>query len=342
MSNPEHIEILKQGAKAWNKWRDENPKLEPDLKAADLMEVDLRKANLRYADLGFAELYLANLSGADLRSADLSYANLIEANLSNSNLSWAHLTSTDLSSANLCGANLNEADLAYTNFLGTQFDGTNFSGAEIMGTIFGNNDLSVAKGIATVKHYGPATIGIDTIYRSKGNIPEVFLRGCGVPDDFIALTRSLTEVGKNLQYYSCFISYSGKDQKFADKLYVDLQNSGVRCWFAPEDLRIGDKIRVRIDESIEGHDKLLVILSKNSIESEWVEKEVETAMERERTQKRIILFPVKLDDEVMNVPSGWAADIRRTRNVGDFHKWRKSELYQKALEKLLRDLKAEV
>jgi hypothetical protein len=86
-------------------------------------------------------------------------------------------------------------------------------------------------------------------------------------------------VAHPIQFYSCFISYSSKDQEFADRLYADLQNKGVRCWFAPEDLKIGDRIRDRIDESIRLRDKLLLILSESSIASEWVEHEVESALE---------------------------------------------------------------
>jgi hypothetical protein len=115
----------------------------------------------------------------------------------------------------------------------------------------------------------------------------------------------------------------------------------VRCWYAAEDLEIGEKIRVGIDKSIRVHDKLLLILSKNSIESEWVEKEVETAMERERQQRRAILFPIRLDDAVQKIEVGWAADVRRSRNVGDFRRWKSRDAYSKAFERLLRDLKAE-
>jgi hypothetical protein len=51
-----------------------------------------------------------------------------------------------------------------------------------------------------------------------------------------------------IQYYSCFISYSTKDQDFADRIYTDLQQNGVRCWFAPHDLPIGGKILDEISE----------------------------------------------------------------------------------------------
>ena len=63
-------------------------------------------------------------------------------------------------------------------------------------------------------------------------------------------------VGSPIDYYSCFISYSSKDQAFAERLHADLQSKGVRCWFAPHDIRIGDRFRARIDESIRMYDKL--------------------------------------------------------------------------------------
>jgi hypothetical protein len=133
-----------------------------------------------------------------------------------------------------------------------------------------------------VVHHGPSVISIDTIYFSHGHIPDIFLRGAGVPDPMIDYMHSLVESMNPIDYYSCFISYSSKDENFANRLYADLQNKGVRCWFAPEDMKIGDKIRPRIDEAIRIHDKLLLVLSKHSVESDWVEKEVETALEKER------------------------------------------------------------
>lgn len=150
-------------------------------------------------------------------------------------------------------------------------------------------------------------------------------------------------VSTSLEFFSCFISYSSKDQRFAERLYDDLRKQGIRCWFAPEDLRIGERLRTGIDESIRRCDKLLLVLSKNSISSDWVEKEVETAMERERerSQKQVVLLPIRLDDTVMEIKSGWPADIRRARNIGDFRQWEMPAAYEKALARLLRDLKRE-
>jgi hypothetical protein len=106
-------------------------------------------------------------------------------------------------------------------------------------------------------------------------------------------------------------------------------------------MKIGDRIRARIDEVIRLHERLILVLSANSINSDWVEKEVETAFERERETKSTVLFPVRLDDAVMESKTGWAADIRRSRHIGDFRSWKDHDGYLKAFDRLLRDLKVE-
>lgn len=144
-----------------------------------------------------------------------------------------------------------------------------------------------------------------------------------------------------IEYYSAFISYSSKDEDFARHLYNDLQVNNVRCWFAPEDLKIGDKFRERIDESIRLYDKLLVILSEHSVASDWVEDEVTRALDRERQQAgRLVLFPIRLDDAVLTAQPAWASGIRLKRHIGDFSRWKDHDAYQTAFTRLLRDLKA--
>jgi TIR domain len=215
----------------------------------------------------------------------------------------------------------------------------NLSEAHLWNTVFGDVDLSTVKGLEMVEHHGPSIIGIDAIYRSHGKIPEKFLKGAGVDDTFITYIRSL--VGKAIEYYSCFISYSSKDEALARRLYADLQSNNVRCWFAPEDLKWGDKIRTGIDEAIRLHDKLLLILSKSSVASGWVEREVKTVLTKERKEKRTVLFPVRVDKAVFESPFDWASEIRHERNIGDFTRWKDHDAYQKAFMRLLRDLRTQ-
>lgn len=154
-----------------------------------------------------------------------------------------------------------------------------------------------------------------------------------LPSNFIEPELQLKPFDKRV-----FISYSSTDESFAKRLRADLKRRRIHCWFAPEDLKIGARIRPAIDEAIQKHDKLLIILSKNSIESAWVEQEVETAMRREREQKETILFPISLDDGVFEKKEGWPAYISNTRNIGDFRGWESAGKYQKAFKRLLRDL----
>jgi hypothetical protein len=106
-------------------------------------------------------------------------------------------------------------------------------------------------------------------------------------------------------------------------------------------MKIGEKIRATIYQSIRLHDKLMVILSENSMQSGWVEDEVEAAIEEEKERRAIVLFPIRLDEAVMDTDQAWAAKLRFTRHIGDFSRWKDHDAYQQAFERLLRDLKSE-
>ena len=125
---------------------------------------------------------------------------------------------------------------------------------------------------------------------------------------------------------------------FAERIRADLQNKGVRCWFAPHDLPIGGETRKEIDTAIRLRDKVVLILSKHSIKSDWVKDEVETAFEEERKRKQTVLFPIRLDNEVMKTEEAWAAKLRATRNIGDLRHWKDPDLYKNTFDQVVRDL----
>ncbi|MGA3372062.1 MAG: toll/interleukin-1 receptor domain-containing protein [Terracidiphilus sp.] len=330
MANPEHLAKLKEGVEVWNRWRERNPVMRGNFESLapiirflagtwrwalpkralwELKDVDLREANLSGAVLGGA-----NLARTDLRRADLS---------------WACLCAADLRGADLSTANLDSADL--TN-------------ARVGNTIFANVDLSGVKGLETVSHEGPSSIGIDTIYRSKGKISHDFLSWAGVPIHFIGYMDSLEDM--SIEFYSLFISYSTHDQQFAERLHADLQAKSVRCWFAPHKLQGGKKVHEQIDEAIRFHDKLLLILSAASMESEWVRTEIFKAREREIREKRRVLFPIRLcsfeelcDWKLFDGDTGkdLAREIREYF-IPDFSNWKDHDAYKLAFDRLLDDL----
>jgi hypothetical protein len=186
-------------------------------------------------------------------------------------------------------------------------------------------------------HGAPSIIDFPTLRRS-GQLPLTFLQGIGLPDNFINYLPSL--LGQTINYYSCFISYSAKDEEFAKRIHADLQGNGVRCWFAPHDLPIGGKIMDEIDAAVRLRDKLLLVLSEHSIKSDWVEDEVKTAFEEERRRGQTVLFPIRLDDAVLETKEAWAGKLRADRNIGDFRQWKSHDRYQESLKRVLRDLTA--
>jgi hypothetical protein len=202
-------------------------------------------------------------------------------------------------------------------------------------TIFADVNLTGVIGLETCNHHGPSIIDHRTLQKS-GPLPLSFLRGIGLPDRLIDYLPSL--FSQAIQHYSCFISYSTKDQDFADRLHPDLQNKGVRCWFAPHDLPIGGKILDEIDAAIKLRDKVLLILSKHSIKSDWVEDEVKAAYEEERKRRQTVLFPIRLDDVVLETNEAWAAKLRADRNIGDFRRWKDHDAYKQTFERIVRDL----
>jgi hypothetical protein len=335
---PEHLAILKQGVEVWNRWRDEERGVTPDLSRADLEDEHLETANLQKANLK-----RVNLRGANLTKANLDWSNLVHGCLSATVLNGATLTDAYLLDADLHRADLRDADfrgahLAEVNLSFANLNGADFTNSLVSRLLLCEVDLSQTKGLAAMQHAKRSSIDVATLQLSRTTLPESFLRGVGLTDQFIAYWRSLST--EAIEFYSTFISYSTKDQEFADRFHADLQNRGVRCWFAPEDLKIGDPFRQRIDESIRLHDKLLLILSEQSVRSTWVLDELEAALERERRENRLVLFPIRIDDTVMEAKQAWAAAIRRTRHIGDFSKWKDHDSYQTALQRLLRDLKA--
>ena len=340
--------------------------------------VDLHGADLRGAKCYTMCLVEANLSESNLTNADLTFTKLLGGNLSSATLHWADLTGADLScvvarrarmtwadctAANLEGADLSGAELGYVsieesgalttwahgrgaNFTQSSLRRARLNNASLAGTTFCGTDLSAAEGLDSCIHGGPSHVDIQTLLRS-GRLPQEFLRGCGHPDNLIEYLPSL--LNHAIQFYSCFISYSTKDQDFAERLHAEFQDKGVRCWFAPRDVQGGRKLHEQIDRAIRLHDRLLLILSEHSMNSEWVNTEIAQARQKEVNAQRHVLFPISLvpfakirDWRCFDADTGKdsAREIREYF-IPDFSNWKDHDSYQHAFERLVKDLKAE-
>ena len=193
----------------------------------------------------------------------------VGADLTGADLTGAKLTGADLTGAIFQPLNLRGADLSFTRF------GT---------TTFADVDLSEVTGLELANHIGPSTVGIDTLFRSKGRIPEAFLRDCGVPEPVIVNRYALIGAPAPIQFYSCFISYSSKDEEFAKRLHGRMVQEKLRVWFAPENMQGGKKILEQIDRAIQLHDRLLLVLSEHSMRASGSGKK-SGELERPRSRK---------------------------------------------------------
>ena len=106
------------------------------------------------------------MAGADLTDADLTGASFAGASLVRANLTNAKCVDSDFFQAQFWSVNLT---------------GTDLTGSQFGYSIFQDTDMSEAKGLEQVRHDSPSTIGLDTLFRSNGQIPESFLTGAGVP-----------------------------------------------------------------------------------------------------------------------------------------------------------------
>jgi hypothetical protein len=357
MANKQHLAILEQGVEAWNKWMSSDWQI-PDLRGAILVGINLTGADLTGADLTGANLTDANLSGALLDEVQFCGANLSRANLSMVTLIHANLALADLRKACFCGlishgyfagANLCGAFLLDCALFNVCFRDADFQGAAIGRMAFADCDLRNAKGLDKVEHIGPSVIGIDTIYRSNGLIPESFLRGCGVPESFITQMHSLVGAEDGIQFYSCFISYSSKDDEFARRLHGRMREAHLRVWFAPEDIQGGQKLHEQIETAIRVYDKLLIVLSEASLQSEWVMTELRKARKAERQSGKRKLFPVRLVDfdtirewECFDADGGKDLAVElREYFIPDFSRWKDHDQFEASFARLLNDLKSE-
>jgi hypothetical protein len=142
---------------------------------------------------------------------------------------------------------------------------------------------------------------------------------------------------KAIQYYSCFIGYSPIDRDFADRLYADLRNKGVPCWFDWYHLSVGGNILDEIYTAIQLQDKMLLILSEHSLQSASFKDEIAAGLEEEEKRGQTVLLPIRIDDAVYRHKEPWLTKLRM-RFIGDFRRWKGQDTYKASFERLVRDL----
>lgn len=285
--------------------------------------------------------------GPDLHDANLSGTNLAGANLRGANLAGASLSSANLEGADLEGADLGEVLLRWATL-----DGTNLHMARLCETMFVAVDLSKTKSLEACIHIGPSSLDHRTLQRS-GRLPLAFLQGCGLSDWEIeaaklhepALTsEQITDIvnriddlrsTRPIQTHKLFISYSHADSVFIEHMQRHLNERGIRYWHDEHDAPAGPLENI-VGGAIRDNPTVLLVLSENSVRSDWVEYEAQMARELEKELRRHVLCPVALDKswEIC----GWSAILRnqiKKYNVLDFSGWQEPAVFEGMFRRLL-------
>ncbi|WMJ75368.1 toll/interleukin-1 receptor domain-containing protein [Cytophagaceae bacterium ABcell3] len=95
---------------------------------------------------------------------------------------------------------------------------------------------------------------------------------------------------------SVFISYSTKDSEFVTRLSTELVKRRIRVWLDKWEMQPGDSLVDKIQAGLSDSSYLLVVLSNNSINSEWCKKELNSGIMRELEEKKVVVIPIIIDD----------------------------------------------
>ena len=94
---------------------------------------------------------------------------------------------------------------------------------------------------------------------------------------------------------SVFLCHSSKDKIFVRTLASKLTKRSITVWLDEAEIKIGESLSEKIGTAINQMSYFAVILSKNSIRSEWVKKELQVAIQKELDEKRVVILPLLLD-----------------------------------------------
>lgn len=346
-----------------------------DLSGADLTGSDLHLADLSGANLQGAHLWRSNLSranfneanmagctlgrtnlansalhSADLKGADLSYATLTYADLERADLSGTDLTQTDLSWANLSGANLREArliganldmadltgaDLRGATIIKTRLNSTSLSRAVCGVTTFANCDLTRAIGLEEVRHSGPSMISLDTLSRSRGQVPAKFLEGAGVAPPLIAAQDAVRESG--MTYTRVLLLGSENDGEFAAKIRGSLAEAQVPSWVtAADDEASLQSGAITLDKAVY-YDRVVLLCTTESLESLHTSRYFGSLMNGSGFASRDTLISVAADDTLYQREDRLCSGLREGVVV-DFRGWDDEVRYREAMSYLVKEI----
>jgi hypothetical protein len=142
------------------------------------------------------------------------------------------------------------------------------------------------------------------------------------------------------------VSYSWSDAHFVDRVRDRLVAEGINVWLDRHDMVAGT-IQDQVWRAIQNYHAVIIVLSRHSIASDWVENELDMARKKERQLGKAVLCPIAIDDSWKIKVSAYASPGDPSRQlwrtlqqklVIDFADW-ETDRFHPSFSKLLRGLK---
>ncbi len=124
-----------------------------------------------------------------------------------------------------------------------------------------------------------------------------------------------------------FISYKAEEYEVADWVRQTLEQNDISCWMAPASIPGGSSYAVEIPQAIRGCQVFVLILSRQSQESKWVPKEIDQAINANKTIMPFMLENCELKDDF----NFYLSNVQR---------YAAYENKARAMEKMLREIRA--
>jgi hypothetical protein len=93
-----------------------------------------------------------------------------------------------------------------------------------------------------------------------------------------------------------FISHSSQDKPFVYRLVSELKKLDLNVWLDDLEIKVGDSIVSKISDGLKNADYLVVVLSKASVASPWVRRELDSALMNEISGKGATVLPALIED----------------------------------------------
>lgn len=257
------------------------------LRGAQLYGAKWQHTDLRNADLAGCTLSGVVLQGADISGADFSGADMIDSDLRGVRAHGTKLsavdaiacktTLADFTDADFTGATFGNATFSFTRLHHTKLTDTDFNNAIFDNTILADVDLSYARNLETVRHYGPSSVDVQTLLRSKP-VPLDFWRGCGLPEALLLQLDALRRPRD--PFYPAYIAYAHPDRPFAQAVHNGLREMGVRCWLHEHQLEENVDFYHALTLGVRPQDRVLLVCSASAMASWWIDGQLQAALAR--------------------------------------------------------------